>query len=234
MGQTAEVKGGKYSVPFGVTKVVCRTAIAPCEITLINISDSQADEQGYKVMIVDADGNASTNNITVKSSGQGKIDGATEKVYSTDNVTVGFIPFSDYYWLSFGEAVSGGGSSYELVQTVTFEQVNAQAGNVSFTQGVIPYRSGKTLQSVLVVCTTPFDADLLTFTVGDIDTALPSQTTPTVLRAAGVSQLLLTPHEMDAGGSGFEIIVTFGGMGVITDRNSVGEFKMYGLFIDLP
>ena len=71
-------------------RVLCGSTAGVVDITLPEISSFKGLDQGLRIMVTDADGAASTKNITVRAAGSDTIEGAATQVISTNSQSLIF------------------------------------------------------------------------------------------------------------------------------------------------
>ena len=79
-------------------RILCATEFGVCDVTLPEISTFNGLWQGLRIMVVDADGDAATSNITVRSAGTDEIEGAVTEVINTDSKCLIFRVATDEKW----------------------------------------------------------------------------------------------------------------------------------------
>jgi hypothetical protein len=79
-------------------RILCSTENALCDVTLPEISTFNGLWQGLRIMVVDADGDAGTNNIIIRSAGTDEIEGAPTETINTDAKCLIFRVATDEKW----------------------------------------------------------------------------------------------------------------------------------------
>lgn len=81
------------------------TKSTPMELSLPSLKDEIKMRMWFKIFIFDNEKNAETNNITLKASGNEKINGASELVLKTNGAAVIIQPIGDSDWMCFTPAM---------------------------------------------------------------------------------------------------------------------------------
>jgi hypothetical protein len=71
------------------------------ELSLPSLKDEIKMRMWFKIFIFDNEKNAETNNITLKASGNEKINGASELVFKTNGAGAIIQPIGDSDWMCF-------------------------------------------------------------------------------------------------------------------------------------
>ncbi len=235
---TAEMLTNTKQVVSNEVYLQCDTT-APVIINLPAIA-GLGGFKNLKIFIVDEEGLAATNNITVNADAADTINTATTALINVNKGVIELQIVTEVQWM--GQNVNAdANSSIVTLGTITFETLNAAAAAaaVAFTFAATK-PAGKYVKRVFVKLTTAFESVTRTALFGAINFGSNTAATQVDLASASGTQMDLGKQTGTGGGVDWKVVqdafvnLTFGGGGNNPQDYSAGSATIFAEVANWP